>query len=514
MLCVVTGCTLGPSSRPDLAVQGAPGPERTATSTPSVPPGPGGPGQNAEFDARWRSCNDLADPVPGAAAFTTECTGVSVPLDYAHPEQGSLTLAVGRSRAAGLTEDAPSLVVMPAAGPYEATLAGVRRIANVAAGLPGQITARFQIVGIDVRGTGRSSSENCWRDYPLEYLYTMDADLTNAAAAPQLADVTRAFTFGCQDHVGPEMVYFGTTQTADDLDSLRSALHEETLDYLGEGYGATVGGVYAMRYPHRVGRLVLDSPTDHSASPTARAQTAAVQFERSLQAFVSDCAARPTCALGTAPADTVAAAIAGLTYDPGSTAGNATGDTGLGSGAVLWAMMMALPDRSRWPGLAAALGDVADGDPSNLVDLLDSLSSSPNADLSTRMMIDCNDSAERVADSDLSIEFGTAREVAPTFGSFLVGVASLCRQWPSPEAPLSALRAPGAAPILVIGGVNDPVAPYLGTQAVAAQLTSATLISYLGLDHGGYEHSECISAAVDGYLLDGAIPAGATLCPA
>ena len=129
-------------------------------------------------------------------------------------------------------------------------------------------------------------------------------------------------------------------------------------------------------------------------------------------------------------------------------------------------------------------------------------------------MIDCNDSDERLADSDLPAHFADAEAEAPLFGSFLVAVASLCRQWPAPEAPLGALRGEGAAPVLVVGGVDDPVAPYPGVQAVAAQLQSATLLSYPGPEHGGYRRSPCVTDAVDGYLLDGTPPPDDTLCPA
>jgi len=95
-----------------------------------------------------------------------------------------------------------------------------------------------------------------------------------------------------------------------------------------------------------------------------------------------------------------------------------------------------------------------------------------------------------------------------------VAVSSLCRQWPTPESPLGALRAEGAAPMLVVGGVDDPVAPYVGAQAVADQLGSASLISYQGPRHGGYGASECVTSAVDAYLLDGTVPEADTLCPA
>ena len=108
------------------------------------------------------------------------------------------------------------------------------------------------------------------------------------------------------------MVFFGTTQAADDLDSLRSALGLATLDVLGIGYGATLGAVYTDRYPGRVGRVVLDSPTDHSRPPSERAVSAATRYERAAEAFYADCGAQPACPLGSDPASSVADAVAAL----------------------------------------------------------------------------------------------------------------------------------------------------------------------------------------------------------
>lgn len=510
VLTLVAGCTVGPSSRPDLAVFGdAPVPNSTTTSRPL---GPGGPGQPGEFATGWQSCENLDDPITGAADFATACSRMLVPVDHADPTGTDLALQIGRARKSGLPEDAPTLVVVDAAGPLEGALAGANRVANIAATLPSQITDRYQVVVPDVRGAVSSGVSTCWRDYPVEFLYSIDADQTAPDADARLLDVTRAFTFGCQDYVGPEMVFFSSTQAADDLDSLRSALQQDTLDFLGTGYGATLGAVYTDRYPGRVGRIALDAPTDHAATPADRAVTSATAYEKSLQAFAADCAARADCPLGadaTTIGNSVAAATA--TLDGGDTV---VDDVTLGSSAVLWALVMALPDRSRWPTLATALTNAADGDTSALTDLLDDLVSDPRAAVSARTMLDCNDSDERLADSDLPTRFADAAAAAPIFGSFLVAVASLCRQWPTPDTPLAALRGEGAAPVLIVGGVGDPVAPGEGARAVAGQLASAELISYQGTEHGGYRRSACITTAVNSYLLDGTLPPTDTLCPA
>ena len=53
---------------------------------------------------------------------------------------------------------------------------------------------------------------------------------------------------------------------ARDLDRLRTALGDDTLSYVGFSYGTVIGAVYAQMFPERVGRMVLDSPVDLSAS--------------------------------------------------------------------------------------------------------------------------------------------------------------------------------------------------------------------------------------------------------
>ncbi|WP_157970439.1 alpha/beta hydrolase [Nakamurella deserti] len=505
---VLAGCTVGPSSRPDLAVHGGGAPVGPTTA-PALPLGPGGPGREAQFVADWHSCDELDAPVAGAGTFETGCTRMLVPLDYDQPGGTDVVLQVARARTPGLPADAPTLVVLDVDGPLEAALSATGRIANLAAGLPATLTARYQIVTLDIRGTPASGGGTCWRDEPFQYLYTLAADQTASDAGAGLLDVTRAFTFGCQDYIGPDMVFFGTTQAADDLDSLRAALGRDTLDLLGTGYGATLGAVYADRYPGRIGRAALDSPTDHGRPPSERAVSSATQYERAVQAFYADCAAQPSCPLGADPARAVTDALTAL--DEADGFGD---DLQPRSSAVLWAMVMALPDRGRWTDLADAVADAADGRPGTLTDLLDALLDEPRAAESARMMIACNDSDERLADSDLPVRFTDAATAAPTFGSFLVALSSLCRQWPTPDSPLTTLRAEGAAPLLVIGGVDDPVAPYVGAEAVAGQLASASLVSYQGPRHGGYGTSDCVTSAVDAYLLDGTLPAADTLCPA
>jgi len=125
----------------------------------------------------------------------------------------------------------------------------------------------------------------------------------------------------------------------------------------------------------------------------------------------------------------------------------------------------------------------------------------------------CNDSSLRISSTQIAEAVDTVRSEAPLFGPFATGLVGLCASWPAPETALGAVTGTGAPPILVLGSVGDPVAPYEGVQSLAGQLASAGLVSWQSGQHGSYPDSPCVSGIVDAYLLDGTMPAVGALCP-
>ena len=74
---------------------------------------------------------------------------------------------------------------------------------------------------------------------------------------------------------------------ARDLDRLRTALGDDTLSYVGYSYGTVIGAVYAQMFPERVGRMVLDSPVDLSASALEELRGNSAGFEQALDDFLA-----------------------------------------------------------------------------------------------------------------------------------------------------------------------------------------------------------------------------------
>src|SRR5699024_9639000 len=99
-------------------------------------------------------------------------------------------------------------------------------------------------------------------------------------------------------------------------------------------------------------------------------------------------------------------------------------------------------------------------------------------------------------------------ELSPTFGEALTYGDVACQEWPhQAETKPAPIHAEGAGPILVVGTTGDPATPYEWSQNVTEQLDDAQLLTFEGEGHTAYGRSnDCVTTAVDDYLLDGTMP--------
>jgi pimeloyl-ACP methyl ester carboxylesterase len=170
---------------------------------------------------------------------------LTVPLDYSGRTPGTLGLAVAARR--GGTAPAGVLLVLTG-GPGQP---GVPYIARIARRL-GRVAARYRVVMIDQRGTG-GGALRCPQ---------LQAQMGFSDLQPPTPGAVRA----CAAAIGPKRAFFGTDDVARDLDRLRQALGVSRLALDGTSYGTYVAERYALAYPGRVSRLVLDSVVPQVAS--------------------------------------------------------------------------------------------------------------------------------------------------------------------------------------------------------------------------------------------------------
>ncbi|MEO3810128.1 alpha/beta hydrolase [Sphaerisporangium sp. B11E5] len=202
----------------------------------------------------WGAC-------PGAKASAVQCAVVRVPLDHTRPDGPTIALAINRVKgvASGTEAHLGVLLVNPG-GPGAS---GVALARYVAAALPKDVAARYDIIGFDPRGVGSSEPALSCVD-PKKHFAAPRHDQVpknEAAQAPLLARA-KEYATACGTRWGWVLPHMTTENSARDMDVVRRALGEEKISYLGYSYGTYLGAVYATLFPHRVKRLVLDSVVD------------------------------------------------------------------------------------------------------------------------------------------------------------------------------------------------------------------------------------------------------------
>jgi pimeloyl-ACP methyl ester carboxylesterase len=218
-------------------------------------------------------------PCPGSPGFT--CATLTVPLDHAGQARGTLRLAVAIQNVAAAPR---GVLVFLTGGPGQPGVPLVQRVsARLHAALAG-----YRLVMFDQRGTGDGALE-C-------------PGLQRAAGSSDLVVVPDGVVAECARRIGAQRRFFTTPETLADLDELRTALDARRLTLDGVSYGTFVAERYALAYPSRVARLVLDSVVPQTgADPLYLAS-----LQQTARALRAACAAQRC---GTDPASDLAAVV-------------------------------------------------------------------------------------------------------------------------------------------------------------------------------------------------------------
>ncbi|MFF8608587.1 alpha/beta hydrolase [Streptomyces sp. NPDC015346] len=452
----------------------------------------------------WKACEaPKGGEKPGSA---WRCASVKVPLDYARPAGETIPIALIRKEARDKGERIGSLL-FNFGGPGGSGVDILPRAAQEY----GTLNQRYDLVGFDPRGVGRSSGVVCRDDR--EQAAAERTDLTPDTAAEEAAFFQdgAAFGAGCARRSGKVIPHTTTSNTARDLDLVRHVLGDAKLNYFGISYGTQLGAAYAHLFPRNVGRTVLDAVVDPTADTTGHARNQTIGFQRALDNYLKSTGADPKA--GTAR---IVRLLERLDRDP-----LPVGDRRLTDGLALTGIAVTLYSQSGWPMLTSALAQAENGDGTALLGLADSYNDrDPNGHYGTQShsqrAISCADSSERPTLERARKLLPEFRRLSPVFGAFLAwDTAGWCADWPvkgeraDPDA-----SAPGAGPILVVGTTGDPATPYEGAEKMAKELGKGVgvLVTNKGEGHGAYGSGACVTGTVDRYLLDGEVPAYGTTC--
>jgi pimeloyl-ACP methyl ester carboxylesterase len=463
----------------DLPVEAAPStsaPTATTTTVPEFVPAP----------IVWRPCED-----------GLECAEVTVPVDYAKPAGATLAISVQRARASGQRTGA--LFVNPG-GPGGGT---AEFVAHLKDNLPGTVTERFDLVGVDWRGTAASNFD-CGVAIP--ELYAADHTIEDEADTTALLDVSRRYAEGCQAGAGELLAHIGTRDAARDLDVVRAAMGDEQISFLGISYGSLLGQVYAQQFPTRVRAMVIDGIAEPGVSGVDAATGQAVGFESVFDAFAAACDAEPNCPLAGDTRGSVERLIAQVESAPLPVEGGQ-----VGPGELPLALSINLYGEGGWPDLSYAVEAGLNGDGALLGQLADEYMSVVDFDI--YFAVFCMDQDWPEDPNELLAAGKSAAAGAPHFGEALVNDYVRCSVWPVEEQPLPAITAPGTPPILVVSTTNDPATPHDAAVRVADRLESAVLLTVEGDRHGATSGGlTCVDEHVAHYLVNVIPPPEATVC--
>ena len=239
----------------------------------------------------WGACADEDDP-------DLQCATLTVPLDYAHPERG-----LGRSRpdpAAGAGRPAGRDPVQPGRPRW----LGLRLRRQRGLGDRQRVRARAPLRPRRLRPPRRAALGR----HPLRRRRRRSTPRCTSTTRPTRPRRSRPShrrrpvrRRPARQVYGGTLRFYSTANTARDMDSIRAALGDEQISYIGICYGTYLGGVYARLFPERVRAMVLDAAFEPSGdSEFDQWATQLVGFEHAFDDWAAWCEEGNDCAFNAA----------------------------------------------------------------------------------------------------------------------------------------------------------------------------------------------------------------------
>ena len=406
-----------------------------------------------------------------------ECGFVRVPLDRRFPRGRQIRIYFEHYFRTQRSRPATSTVLSIEGGPGFSTTAD--RAARLQLWRP--VSARRDLLLVDLRGTGRSGALNCpaFRHHILPY-------------------IPRAGR--CAAQLGPSRDDYDTSQSVQDLHTVLNAIGAGKIDLYGDSYGSYAAQAFAIRYPHRLRSLALDGTYQLPGSDPALADIAG----STQSSLVLACERRPGCPAAGHPLALIAKLlrrvrahpITGIAPDADGTRIRVSADPD----TMAQLLQSGFYYQGVWRDVFAAARSAFAGDTAPLLRLVAETvtTDGPNGDArefteSLYLAVICHDYPELwpagtpVSQRGAFVRAGLAGYPGGTFAPFTArewtGLdyegALACLRWPPaafPDPPVPPSAPYPSVPTLILNGDLDNITPLADARVVAARFPRSTLV--------------------------------------
>ncbi|HSS68204.1 MAG TPA: alpha/beta fold hydrolase [Nocardioidaceae bacterium] len=473
-----------------------------------------------------------------------QCTRADVPLDYDDPTGETTSIFMSMQPATDPAHRIGTLFVNPGGpgGPSS-------QVVQYFAGLFGpKVAQRFDIVGIDPRGIGRSTQVRCRSSQPMPRFPRNWVPLNLAQAKP-LIRFNSWIADACAEESNAILDHMTTADTARDMDLIRQAVGDPKLSYYGISYGTYLGATYAAMFPDDVRAVILDGVLDPVAWSTGRGGLGEVfPFSTRLRSGVGawdalvsafnecDRVGAARCRLAGSAADKWRRIVNRLKQGPvpvdngkiyysdviGGTLGALYSRDSyrflMREIAALYQVLFG-PDRTGADkrGLIASFRRMADSRPwpyANSIRLGSMHGAKARPANPPFEGVACSDSVNPTDPTAWVHAGAVADRQGPWFGRVWTWASGPCATWPASkdDAYMGPWRTTTSAPLMIVGNFHDPATPISGARIANTLFEGSHLLSLNTWGHGAIGQSACVTVRMQRYLVHGVLPPSGMVC--
>ena len=447
---------------------------------------------------------------------TIQCALVKVPVDWADPGRGDITIGISRPL------NPPQhnrLLLVNAGGPDNSSAS----MAEMLVQLQPQTQTNHLVVGVDLRGISDGLGTQVSCDYAQRSGAEnfMDGDSRNPTTASVRAqqDWWNRSVSACLRQHATFLKGINTPNHARDLNLVRALLGFRQADLLGVSSGTGLMAYADRMFPDRFERVVLDSNMNWARLDWQRQalKRAAMDQLNLQQAFIPFIARHDErFHMGTTPRQVMATFQRIYQAASQHRMGSVTPDQALGSldGTGMWIFwdLLVSPALSA---MAAAL----DGDPAHIA-RAEQVAAMTFADLRNRSSFNPMTDALQCNDSGSTDPRGIAQKIADVRTYWAIGASTLvdkCQQWPWRPALDRRLEARTKVHALMVQNEFDPSTPYseaLKDRRDNGNTTRMVLVDNAATHGLMFDDNACTADAEFAYLNFGAMPSRDVICQA